>query len=101
MARAMLSRAQEARVRDALTHHPPGTIQLYCLEHLAAAALIPPAHLADLAAFVRVLREHGTCQTQYGGLCDADAHETARLLIWGPPTPTGDLREPRRGAGGG
>jgi hypothetical protein len=86
MARAMLSRAQEARVRDALTHHPPGTIQLYCLEHLAAAALIPPAHLADLAAFVRVLREHGTCQTQYGGLCDADAHETARLLIWGPPT---------------
>jgi hypothetical protein len=86
MARAMLSRAQEARVRDALTQHPPGTIQMYCLEHLAAAALIPPAHLADLAAFVRVLREHGTCQTQYGGICDADPHETARLLIWGPPT---------------
>ena len=92
----MLSRAQEARVRDALTEHPPGTIQMYCLEHLAAAALIPPAHLADLAAFVRVLREHGTCQTQYGGLCDADA-----LLIWGSPTPAGDLCEPRRGAGGG
>jgi hypothetical protein len=82
----MLSRAQEARVRDALTNHPPGTIQMYCLVHLAAAALIPPANLPDLAAFVRVLREHGTCQTQDGGLCDADAHGTARLLIWRPPT---------------
>jgi hypothetical protein len=73
---------------------------MYCLEHLAAAALIPPAHLEDLAAFVRVLREQGTCQTQYGGLCDADAHETARLLIWGPPTPmTGRSREPNLGGG--
>jgi len=27
---------------------------------------------------------------QYGGTCDADAHETDRVLIWGPPTP---LRE--------
>jgi hypothetical protein len=64
--RAMLSRAQEARVRDVLASHPPGTIQTYCLEHLAAAVKIPPAHLADLAAFVRNLREHGACQTQYG-----------------------------------
>jgi hypothetical protein len=98
----MLSRAQEARVRDALTNHPPGTIQMYCLEHLAAAAQIPPAHLADLAAFIRALREHGACQTQSGGVCDAHAHETARLLIWGPPSPmaTSDLPEPSHGARG-
>jgi hypothetical protein len=53
---------------------------------IAAAAKIPPGHLADLAVFVRSLREHGACQTQYGGICD-DAHETDRVLIWGPPTP--------------
>ena len=82
----MLSRAQEARVREVLANHPPGMIQTYCLEHLAAAAKIPPGHLADLAVFVRGLREHGACQTQYGGMCDADAHETDRVLIWGPPT---------------
>ena len=57
--RAMLSRAQEARVRDILGNHPPGIIQRYCLEHLAAAVRIPRGHLADLAAFVRSLREHG------------------------------------------
>jgi hypothetical protein len=83
----MLSRAQEARVRDVLANHPPGIIQTYCLEHLAAAVKIPPGHLADLAAFVRSLREHGACQTCDGGLCDADAHETNQVLIWGPPTP--------------
>ena len=83
----MLSRAQEARVRDVLGNHPPGTIQMYCLEHRAAAVKIPLGHLADLAAFVRNLREHGACQTQYGGLCDGHAHETDRVLIWGPPTP--------------
>jgi hypothetical protein len=64
----------------------PRTIRTYCLEHLASAATIPVAHLADLAAFVRNLREHGACQTQYGGMCDADPHETKRLLIWGPRT---------------
>jgi hypothetical protein len=53
----MLSRAQEARVRDVLA--PPGTIRTYCLEHLAAVVKIPPGHRADLAAFVRSLREHG------------------------------------------
>ncbi len=77
----MLSRAQEARVRDVLANHPPGTIQTYCLEHLAAAVKIPPGHLADLAVLVRSLREHRACQTQYGGLCDADAHETDRVLM--------------------
>lgn len=98
----MLSRSQEARVREVLGSHPPGTIQMYCLEHLASAAKVPLAHLADLAAFVRSLREHGACQTQYGGVCDADTHETARLLIWGPPGPVAarDLPEPRHGAGG-
>jgi len=53
----MLSRAREARVRDVLASHPPGTNQTYCLEHLAAAVKILPGHLADLAAFVRSLRE--------------------------------------------
>jgi hypothetical protein len=96
----MLSRAQEARVREVLGDHPPGTIQTYCLEHLAAAAKIPPGHLADLAVFIRSLREHGACQTQYGGVCDADAHETDRVLIWGPPTPMARRSgEPNQGAG--
>jgi hypothetical protein len=45
----MLSRAQEARVRDVLANHPPRTIQTYCLEHLAAAVKIPSGHVADLA----------------------------------------------------
>jgi len=96
--RAMLSRAQEARVRDILGNHPPGIIQTYCLEHLAAAVKIPREHLADLAAFVRGLREHGACQTRYGGTCDADAHETDRVLIWGPPTPMAPA-EPNTGGG--
>ena len=55
----MLSRAQEARVRDVLGDHPPGTIQTYCLDHLAAAAKIPPGHLADLAVFVRACGSTG------------------------------------------
>lgn len=83
----MLSRAQETRVREVLGNHPLGIIQTYGLEHLTAAVKIPPGHLADLAAFVRSLREYGACQTCYGGTCDADAHETDRVLIWGPPTP--------------
>ncbi len=81
----MLSRAQEARVRDALTHHPSGTIQTYCLEHLAAAAQIPRSHAADLAAFVRTLHERGDCQRRLGGFCDAHGHQTTQLLVWGPP----------------
>jgi hypothetical protein len=96
----MLSRAQEARVREVLGYHPPGTIQTYCLEHLADAAKIPPGHLADLAAFVRGLREHGACQTQYGGICDADTHGTDRVLIWGPPTPMAVRPSERRTAAG-
>src|SRR6266478_1581131 len=45
---AMLSRAQEARVRDVLANHPPGTIQTYCLEHLAGASRIAsPRHLRE------------------------------------------------------
>jgi hypothetical protein len=100
IAGVMLSRAQEARVREVLANHPPGMIQTYCLEHLAAAAKIPPGHLADLAVFVRGLREHGACQTQYGGMCDADAHETDRVLIWGPPTLMAE-RPPEPNMGGG
>lgn len=78
---AMLSRAQEARVREILGSHPPGTLVAYCLEHLAATAEIPPAHLADLAAFVRNLRAGGACQTQFGGVCGSGDHATPRLLI--------------------
>jgi hypothetical protein len=64
--RAMLSRAQEARVREVLGGHAPGIFPAYCLEHLAATAQIPPAHLADVAAFVRNFRACGGCQTQFG-----------------------------------
>ncbi|HSL51482.1 MAG TPA: hypothetical protein VK878_20610, partial [Candidatus Deferrimicrobiaceae bacterium] len=35
---ARLFRAQEARVRAILWSSPAGTVQTYCLEHLAAAA---------------------------------------------------------------
>jgi hypothetical protein len=62
----MLSRAQEARVRDVLVNHPPGTIQTYCLEHLAAAVKIPPGHLADPAAFVRSLCDKGPARPGTG-----------------------------------
>ncbi len=79
--RAMLSRAQEARVRETLAGHAPGTVPAYCLEHLAATAQIPTAHLADLAAFVRNLRACGACQTQFGGVCGSGDHATPRLLI--------------------
>ena len=61
---------------------PPGTIQIYCLEHLAAASKVSSGHLADLAVFVRSLREHGAYQTCYEGIWDTDAHDTDRVLIW-------------------
>lgn len=83
----MLSRAQEARVRDALANHLPGTIRTYCLDHLAVVATIPAGHLADLAAFIRGLREHGQCETHYGGVCDVFGHQTNQLLVWGPAAP--------------
>jgi hypothetical protein len=52
------------------------------MEHLAATAQIPQAHLADLAAFVRNLRAGGACQTQFvGGVCGSGDHATPRLLI--------------------
>jgi hypothetical protein len=66
IAPAMLSRAQEARVRDVLGNHPPGTIQTYCLEHLAGAAKIPPGHLADLAVFVRACGSTGPARLNTG-----------------------------------
>src|SRR5260370_41259651 len=86
IARAMLSRAQEARVREVLGSHPPGTPPAYCLEHLAARTQIPVAHLADLAAFVRNLRAYGACQIRYGGICDAGGRESGRLLTSRPPS---------------
>jgi hypothetical protein len=89
----MLSRAQEARVREILGNDPPGTLPVYCLEHLATTAQIPPAHLADLAAFVRNLRAYGACQTQFGGTCSSGGHATVRLLISGR---TSSPRQSRR-----
>jgi hypothetical protein len=80
----ILSRAQEVRVREALGDHPPGTIRTFCLGHLAVAAKVPTEHAADLAAFVRVLRSRGDCQTHDGGFCDAEAHHTDTLLVWKP-----------------
>ena len=90
----MLSRAQEARVREILGNGPLGTLPVYCLEHLATTAQIPPAHPADLAAFIRTLREHEACQTQYGGTCGPGGHATARLLISARSSPSG--QETRR-----
>ena len=83
--RAMLSRAQEARVRAILWSSAAGTVQSYCLEHLATAAKIAPGHLSDLAIFVRALHERGDCQRRFGGFCDADQHVTKQTLVWGPP----------------
>jgi|SRR5262245_26978823 len=89
IAGVMLSRAQEARVREILGYRPPGIIPppVYCLEHLAATAQIPLVHLADLAAFVRNLRSCGGCLTQFGGTCSSGGHATARLLISGRSSP--------------
>lgn len=83
----MLSRAQEARVREILGNVPPGILPMYCLEHLAATAQIRPAHLADLAAFIRNLRACGACLTYFGGTCSSGGHATARLLISGRSSP--------------
>jgi len=91
----MLSRAQEARVREILGNDRPGTIQTFCLEHLATAAYVPVTHLADLAAFVRRLRAHWACQTHYGGTCGSGGHATARLLISARSSPSGQ-EEARR-----
>src|SRR5258705_13909455 len=92
----MLSCAQEARVREILEGHAPGTFPAYCLEHLAATAQIPTAHLADLAAFVRNLRACGACQTQFGGVCGSCDHATPRLLI--SPLRIPQPQEARRGS---
>jgi hypothetical protein len=79
----MLSRAQEARVREIPGNPQSGMPPAYCLEHLAATAQIPPAHPADLAAFVRNLRACGACLTHFGGTCSSGRQATARLLISG------------------
>jgi hypothetical protein len=43
----MLSRAQEARVREILKDDAPGTVPMYCLEHLAATAQVLLTCLPD------------------------------------------------------
>jgi hypothetical protein len=83
----MLSRAQMTRVRQILESAPPRSIRTFCLAHLAAAAKIPSGHLADLAAFVRILGAHGDCDMQVGGICDAHGHDSDDLLVWRPDRP--------------
>jgi len=78
----MLSRAQGVRVLEVLRDSPSGTIRTYCLEHLAAAVKIAPAHAADLVAFLQAMHATGDCEAQYGGFCDADGHDTEDLLVW-------------------
>jgi hypothetical protein len=85
-ARYALPRAG-GQVREILGNGPPGTLPVYCLEHLATTAQIPPAHLADLAAFVRNLRAYGACLTHFGGTCSSGGHATAWLLISGRSSP--------------
>ena len=78
----MLLRAQGVRVLEVLRDSPSGTIRTYCLEHLAAAVKIAPAHAADLVAFLQAMRATGDCEAQYGGFCDADGHDTEDLVVW-------------------
>ncbi len=82
----MLSRTQEATVLEVLCGNVSGTARTYCLEHLAAAARVPPGHIGDLAALVRSLRMMGDCETRPSGFCDANRHETRKLLVWGRRT---------------
>ncbi len=58
----MLSPAQEARVLDVLGDCPSGTLRTYCLDCLAAAVKIPPAHAADLVAFVQPREPRATAR---------------------------------------
>jgi len=88
----MLSPAQEARVLDVLGDCPSGTLRTYCLDCLAAAVTIPPAHAADLVAFVQASRAKDDCEVRYGGFCDADGHDTDDLLVWRPDSPVQGVR---------
>ena len=88
----MLSPAQEARVLEVLGDCPSGTLKTYCLDCLAAAVKIPPAHAADLVAFVQASRAKGDCEVRYGGFCDADGHDTDALLVWRPDSPVQGAR---------
>ena len=88
----MLSRAQEARVLAVLGDCPSGTLRTYCLDCLAAAVNIPPAHAADLVAFVQASRAKGDYEARYGGFCDAGGHDTDDLLVWRPDSPVQGVR---------
>jgi hypothetical protein len=88
----MLSRAQLTRVRQILESAPPRFIRTFCLKHLAAAAKIPPRHLSDLTAFVRILGAQGDCDMQVGGICDAEGHDSDDLLLWRPDRPAAPRR---------
>lgn len=81
----MLSRRQEDRVLKILggTTTTAGAPTTYCLEHLAAAGRVPPGHIHDLAAFIRALVMMGECEARPRGFCDANAHQTDHLLVWG------------------
>jgi len=88
----MLSPAQEARVLDVLGDCPSGTLRTYCLDCLAAAVKIPPAHAADLVAFAQASRAKGDYEVRYGGFCDANGHDTDDLLVWRPDSPVQGVR---------
>jgi hypothetical protein len=93
----MLSRAQEARVRDILGGRSLRAVRTYCLEHLATVAYIPHAHLADLAAFVRAYEIMGSARPGMVGCCEAQRHQTRHLLVWATPTQHAiQGRSPRR-----
>ena len=88
----MLSSAQEARVLEVLGDCPSGTLRTYCLDCLAAAVSIPPAHAANLIAFVQASAAKGDCEARYGGFCDAGGHDTDDLLVWRPDSPGQGVR---------
>ncbi len=60
----------------------PESGKAYCLEHLAAAARVPPRHIGDLAGFARALRMMGDCEIRPGGFCDARSMKRGPL-VWG------------------
>src|SRR5260370_5244150 len=90
----MLSRAQEARVRAILWSGPPGTVQTYCLEHLAVATKIISRSSSERCTSApghsgrSRLRLHPplTHQAPLVGLVDAHRLIEARLARMAPRT---------------
>lgn len=84
----MLSRAQDARVRESLGSHPTGTLPVYCLEHPWGRGPDPPRTLGGPRGFrPKSSSPRGVPDPLRRGICDMNWHTTTRLLIWGPPSP--------------